>query len=295
MMPRAVWHGHLRLALVSCPVALFNARHDRAGIRFHLINPNTGNRVKMITQDSITGQALNRSELVKGYELSKDKYVILTNEDFESVKVESSSVMTIDKFVDTGDIDPIYYESSYYLAPDGKAGEDVYAVLREAIIQSGKVALSRVVISQRERTVALRPMEGGLMAHTLYEQRDINNAADIFDDLSSVKVEPEMINLATQLIQRQSWKYDPADLEDRYETKLRELVDAKIAGGHLVEPQEVPSSSSNVIDLVAALKKSLAESYDSSPPAKERKKARTKPEASAPVPPSPKGAHRRRA
>lgn len=296
MMPRAVWHGHLRLALVSCPVALFNARHDRAGIRFHLINPKTGNRVKMVTQDSITAQPLNRSELVKGYELAKDKYVILTNEDFESVKVESSSVMTIDKFVDTGDIDPIYYESSYYLAPDGKAGEDVYAVLREAIIQSGKVALSRVVISQRERTVALRPMESGLMAHTLYEQRDINNAADIFDDLSSIKIEPEMISLATQLIQRQSRNYDPADLEDRYETKLRELVDTKTAGGHLVEPHEVPSSPSNIINLVAALKKSLAESDDSSPPAKERKKARTKPDTtSAPAPPAPKGAHRRRA
>ena len=122
MTPRAIWHGHLRLALVSCPVALFNARHDRAGIRFHLINPKTGNRVKMITQDSITGQALNRSELVKGYELSKDKYVILTNEDFESVKVESSSVMTIDKFVDTGDIDPIYYNPATISHPTAKQG-----------------------------------------------------------------------------------------------------------------------------------------------------------------------------
>jgi DNA end-binding protein Ku len=296
MTPRAIWHGHLRLALVSCPVALFNARHDRAGIRFHLINPKTGNRVKMITQDSVTGKALNRSDLVKGYETSKDKYVILTNEDFQSIKVESSSVMTIDKFVDAGDIDPIYYESCYYLAPDGKAGEDVYAVLQEAIIRTGKVALSRVVISQRERTIALRPVAGGLMAHTLYEQQDINSAEDMFDDVSSIKIEPEMINLATQLIRRQSRKYNPADLEDHYETKLRELIDAKTAGGNLVERQDEQPSPSNVIDLVAALKKSLAESVESSPAAKERKKPKTKPDTTmAPVPSSPKRTHRRRA
>lgn len=110
MAPRAIWHGHLRLALVSCPVALFNARHDRGGLRFHLINPETGNRIKMITQDSVTGKPLDRSDLVKGYEFAKNKYIILTDDDFKSVKVESSDIMTVDKFVQVGDIDPIYYE-----------------------------------------------------------------------------------------------------------------------------------------------------------------------------------------
>lgn len=291
MTPRAIWHGHLRLALVSCPVALFNARHDRAGVRFHLINPETGNRVKMITQDSVTGKPLDRAGLVKGYEISKDKYVVLTSEDLDSVKVESSSVLSIDKFVDAGDIDPIYYESCYYLAPDGKAGEDVYAVLREAITRTGKVALSRVVMSQRERTIALRPVPGGLMAHTLYEQRDINSAADLFDDVSAIKIDPEMVDLAAQLIRRQSRKYDPADLEDRYETRLRELIHAKAAGGHLLEPQEELAAPNNVIDLVAALKKSLAESGES-PPASGRKKPGTRPGT---APPARKGAHRRRA
>jgi DNA end-binding protein Ku len=291
MTPRAIWHGHLRLALVSCPVALFNARHDRAGVRFHLINPETGNRVKMITQDSVTGKPLDRSDLVKGYEISKDKYVVLTSADLDSVKVESSSVLSIDKFVDAGDIDPLYYESCYYLAPDGKAGEDVYAVLREAIVRTGKMALSRVVISQRERTVALRPVSGGLMAHTLYEQRDINSAADLFDDVSALKIDPEMVDLAAQLIRRQSQKYDPADLEDRYESRLRELIHAKAAGGHLLEPQEELAAPNNVIDLVAALKKSLAESGESSP-AKGRRKPGTRPDT---APPAPKRAHRRRA
>ena len=174
MAARPVWRGHLRLALVSCPVALYNARHDRAGIRFNLINPETGNRIRMITQDAETGHELERRSLVKGYEFRKGKYLLLSDDDLDSVKVDSSSVMTIEKFVDTASIDPVYYDSAYFLVPDGETGKDVYAVLREAIAKTGKTALSRVVIAQRERTIALRPMGDGLMAHTLYEDRDLN-------------------------------------------------------------------------------------------------------------------------
>ncbi|WP_158804917.1 Ku protein [Acidisoma sp. L85] len=126
MASRPIWRGHLRLALVSCPVALYNARHDRAAIRFNMINPETGNRIKMVSQDSGTGAPIER---VKGYEFDKNRYLILNDEDFESVKVDSSSIMSVEKFVDAGAIDPIYYDASYFLAPDGKAGEDVYAVL----------------------------------------------------------------------------------------------------------------------------------------------------------------------
>ena len=160
----------------------------------------------------------------------RTRYVLLTDEDFDSVKVESSSVMTVEKFVDAGSIDPMYYDASYFVAPDGKAGTDVYAVLREAIAKTGKTALARVVISQRERTVALRPMGEGLMAHTLHEDRDLNSPKELFDELSGVKVDPEMVQLATQLIQRQAGKYDPGDLEDRYETRLRAMIDAKLKG-----------------------------------------------------------------
>jgi DNA end-binding protein Ku len=150
MSPRPIWRGHLRLALVSCPVALYNARHDRASIRFNMINPDTGNRIRVITKDSGTDEEVQRADLVKGYEFSKNRYLILKEEHFDSVKVESSAVMTVEKFVDDTSIDPMYYDASYYLAPDGKAGEDVYAVLRAAITKTNKVALTRVVISQRE-------------------------------------------------------------------------------------------------------------------------------------------------
>lgn len=258
MASRPIWRGHLRLALVSCPVAMFNARTERENTHFHLINPDTGNRIKMVTRDAETEEDLSRSELVKGYEYSKGRYVLLSNEDLDSVKVESSAVMNVEKFVEAGSIDPLYYDASYYLAPDAKAGEDVYAVLREAIAKTGTVALTRVVISQRERTVALRPAGAGLMAHTLYEERDINAAGAYFDEAARLKVDPEMVDLAVQLIKRQTAQYDPADLEDRYETRLRAMIEAKLAGMPLQADEEGPRS--NVIDLVAALRKSIAES-----------------------------------
>ena len=258
MAQRPIWRGHLRLALVSCPVALYSARHERNSIRFNMINPKTGNRIKMITQDAETGEPLSRGETVKGYEFSKNRYVIISDEDMESVKVESSGMMTIEKFVTAESIDPIYYDASYYLAPDGKAGDDVYAVLREAIEKTGRVALSRVVIGQRERTIALRPMGGGLVAHTLNEQQDLNEAQPLFEHIAHAKSDPEMVQLAVQLIDRQTSEYDPADLEDRYETRLRAMLDAKIQGEQIQEEGPV-APTSNVIDLMAALRKSRGE------------------------------------
>jgi DNA end-binding protein Ku len=284
MAQRPIWCGHLRLALVSCPVALYNARHDRAGIRFNLINPDTGNRIRMITQDAETGKELERRDLVKGYEFRKGQYVLLSDEDFDSVKVESSSVMTIKKFVDTASIDPVYYDAAYFLAPDGVAGRDVYAVLEEAIAKTGKTALSRVVIAQRERTIALRPMGDGLMAHTLYEDRDLNSPKELFDGLADVKTEPEMVQLATQLVQRQAGKYDPGDLEDRYETRLRARIDAKLKGEGIDLEEEVPQvAANNVVDLMAALKKGLGHAAPKQKKARAAADARPQPRLKLPI------------
>ena len=258
MASRPIWRGHLRLALVSCPVALFSARHDRGAIRFHMINPETGNRIKMITEDAETGQEIKRGDTIKGYEYAKNRYVTFTDSDFDSVRVESSAMMTVEKFVEADSIDPVYYDASYYLAPDGKAADDVYAVLREAIAKTGRIALTRVVIAQRERTIAIRPMNGGLVAHTLNEERDLNSSAELFDEVQRAKIDPEMVKLATQLIDRQTGRYDPADLEDRYETRLRAMIDAKVKGMALEDEDEPEEVTSNVIDLMAALKKSLA-------------------------------------
>jgi DNA end-binding protein Ku len=283
MAQRPIWRGHLRLALVSCPVALFSAKHDRGSMHFNLINPKTGNRIRMVTQDAETDEKLDRKDLVKGYEFKENTYLLLTNEDFDSVKVESSSVMTIEKFVPATSIDPLYYDSSYFLAPDGEAGRDVYAVLYEAIEQTGQVALSRVVIAQRERTIAIRPMKGGLAAHTLHEQRDINDATSVFDNAITVKTDPEMVALARQLIDRQATTYDPADIEDRYETRLRAMIDAKLKGEGIEDEDVEEPSRDNVVDLMAALKNSLGQRNE--PTAKSARPQKAKEE---PAPKEPK-------
>ena len=265
MAQRPIWRGHLRLALVSCPVALFSAKHDRASIRFNLINPETGSRIRMITVDGETEKEVERRNLVKGYEFRKNTYVLLTPEDFESIKVESSEVMAVEKFVDAGSIDPLYYDSGYYLAPDGTAGRDVYQILREAIGRTGRVALTRVVIGQRERIVALRLYGKGLAAHTLHEQRDLNDASGLFDE--PVPVDEEMVKLATQLVDRQTGAYDPADIEDRYETRLRAMIDAKLKGEGIDTDVAPAPAATNVIDLMAALRRSLGTTEEQKPDA----------------------------
>jgi len=225
----------------------------------------------MVTQDAETEQPLKRTDLVKGYEYTKGKYIILEDEDFETAHVESSKTVKIEKFVEANSIDPIYFSSSYYMAPDGSSGDDVYVVLRDAIASSGKVALSRVVIARREHPIAIMPMAKGLVVHTLLEERDLNDHSDLFDGLPTGKPDPDMVQLATQLIERQTGRYDPADVEDRYETRLRALIDAKMKGEGLEPAPEDEREGSNVIDLMAALRKSLGQSAETSG----KKKTRT--------------------
>jgi DNA end-binding protein Ku len=240
----------------------------------------------MMTVDGETDEELQRRDLVKGYEFRKDQYLMLKDDDFDSVRVESSAVIAIDKFVEVDSIDPIYFASSYYLAPDGDAGRDVYAVLHQAMAETGRVALARVVIGQRERTIAVRAMPGGLVAHTLDEQRDINDAREIFGDSAEVKTDPEMVQLARQLIDRQTTKYDPSDLEDRYETRLRAMIDAKLKGEGIDLSEPAEPDRSNVIDLMAALKKSLGDAAEAKPPVakKPAKEARRAAEPAAKAP-----------
>lgn len=257
MAARPIWRGHLRLALVSCPIALHTVHRGSGELRFHFINPKTGHRVRMVTMDAETDEELSRGDLVRGYEFEKDRYVVLENEDFERARIESSSVMAIDKFVAAADIPPIYYDTSYYLAPDGEAGQDVYAVVREAIARSGKAALARIVISRRERAVAILPMQDGMVLHTLYEKRDIYDAKPLLDPVADEKPDPEMVKLALQLVDRQVAPFEPSDMEDRYEARLREVIDAKLQGEGIAPKESSVPRQDNVVDLMAALKQSL--------------------------------------
>lgn len=259
MPQRPIWRGHLRLALVSCPVALFNARHSREALAFHMINPDTGNRVRMITQDADTGAELRRGDLVKGYEFEKHRYLLMDEADFDAARTETSTVMRVDKFVASGSIDPVYFDASYYMAPDGSGADDVYRVLHSAIADTGQVALSRVTIARRERAVLIAAVPGGLAVHTLLEERDLNSASEVFGQALQGPTDPEMVQLARQLITRQLGRYDPADVEDRYETRLRAVIEARLQGQG-VEREEAPAiRQSNVVDLMAALRKSLGQ------------------------------------
>jgi DNA end-binding protein Ku len=269
MAERPVWRGHLRLALVSCPVSLHSVLRSSGNLRFHFINPKTGHRVRMVTLDAETNQEVPRRELVKGYEFEKDRYVLLDDEDFASAKIDTSATMTVDKFVGRDAIQPIYFDTSYYMVPDGAAGQDVFVVLRDAIARSGKAALSRLVISRRERAVAILPLEEGLVLHTLHEPRDLYDYQKLFERVPDARPDAEMVKLATQLIERQEGKFEPADLEDRYEARLREVIDAKLKGEGITPEEPAGPRTDNVIDLMAALKQSLGQEG----------KARAKPEA----------------
>ncbi len=261
MAERPVWRGQLRLALVSCPIALHTVHKASSGLHFHFINPATGHRVRMVTLDAETDEELERGELKRGFEFERGRYVILEENDFEAARVDSSSLLVIDKFVPAAEIDPIYYDNSYYVAPDGDAtqGNDVYAVLRDAIARTGRVALSRLVIARRERPVAMHPLGHGLVLHTLYEARDIADASGLFGAIPGGKPEADMVALASQLIERQAGHFVPDDAEDRYETRLREVIDAKVDGHDPEPPPERADDGGKVVDLMAALRRSLGQ------------------------------------
>ncbi|HQT78681.1 MAG: Ku protein [Rhodospirillales bacterium 20-64-7] len=273
MVSRPIWRGHLRLALVTCPIALHSVVRATSGLHFHLINPSTGHRIRMVTQDAETEEEVSRSELVKGYEFEKDRYVLLDEADFEQARIESSSILNISKFVEAGSIDPIYFDTSYYVSPDGDAGQDVFIVLRDAIRKARVAALSRVVIAQRERAVAITPSGKGLICHTLHDPHDLWDADPLWADIPDTRPEPDMVTLATQLIGRQIGQFQPDDTIDRYEARLREVIDAKLQGEGITQEEPEEPDRGNVIDLMAALKASLGQA--------EPKPARKRP---APVP-----------
>ena len=303
MADHPIWRGSLRLALVSCPIALYSVRLAAESLHFHFINPATGHRVRMVTLDAETDAEISRRDLKRGYEFERDKYVLLDDEDFDRARIDSSSVLTIDKFVHRDSIDPIYYDTSYYLAPDSHARDrqdDVYVVLREAISRTGRVALSRVVIARRERAVAITPLGDGLVLHTLHDMREITAPGTLFGDLGGGKPDQEMIALATQLIDRQTAAFVPQDMEDRYEARLRRVIEDKLHG-IAPEPEPEPEARDNVVDLMAALRRSLGEDAPAPRAAKRRAakpapagKPAARPKPGKPAPSTDKPRPRRR-
>jgi DNA end-binding protein Ku len=251
---RPVWQGSLRLSLVSCPVALYGATSRTADISFHLLNPETNNRIRMIPTDPDTGP-VERADLVKGYEISKNHYVVLSSEELQSVRLETTKTIDIERFVDEKDIDRLYWNDPYYLLPNDKSGVEAYTVIREALAQTGRIALGRVVMHTRERLVALEPRDKGLIVYTLRMGDEVVQPKEAFEDIPHARPSHQMVEIARKIIEQQEGSFEPEKFEDRYENALRDLIRRKEKGEKLVTAE--PVEEDNVIDLMEALKKSL--------------------------------------
>lgn len=255
MAARPTWQGHLKLSLVTCPVAMYTATSSRSHVSFHLINPETNNRIRMVPTDPDTGP-VERSDLVKGYEVSKDEYVLFDDEDFDKVRIESTRTLSIDEFVDVEDIDRLYWDDPFYIVPEKGVGTDAFAVIREAMRSAGKIALGCLVLRGRERQIALEVRGKGMVAWSLRAHEEVRDANDFFDEIPDVEADADMVDIAERLIAQKEADFDPSQFRDRYDEALREMVKAKQKGGEgLVEAPE--PEDTNVIDLMAALRNSL--------------------------------------
>src|SRR5258706_5270496 len=279
MAGRASWKGYLKLSLVSCPVKLFPATSTSAGkISFNLLHKDTLNRVQQRYHDPELGE-IDRADLVKGYQFEKDKYVVVTAEELDEIEIESSKTVDIDGFVDAEEIDPIYFDSTYYLAPDGRIAEETFAVILEAMKEAGKVAVARIVLSGRERLVTIEPIEDGFRMVTMRSAKEIREPSTALEPLKA-KYSPDMLAMAGQIIKQKAAHFEPDKFEDGYEEALLTLVKSKIAGGQPVITKA--PERGNVVNLMDALKRSIEE--ERRPPAPSLDKAKKAPaKAAAPA------------
>jgi DNA end-binding protein Ku len=257
MATRPTWQGYLRLSLVSCPVALYTATSRGGEVHFNMLHKQTNNRIRMIPTDPETGP-VDRSDIVKGYEIEKGRYVVVTGEELENVRLETTRTLDIERFVDDADIDRLYWNDPYFLAPDGDMAVEAFSVIREAMKKAGKVAVGRLVMHQRERLMALEAHDKGIVAYTLRNRSEVRQADEIFGHIKAVKPPAEMIAIASKIIEQQEGPFDPSQFNDRYEDALRALI-AEKQKGHVVEAPEEPREA-EVIDLMDALKRSLGQS-----------------------------------
>ncbi len=255
MAERANWKGYLRLSLVSCPVALYPATSDREKIRFHQINRRTGHRIKMQRVDAETGKAVDYEDVVKGYEAGKDNYVAVSSEELETIELESTRTIDIDRFVPAEEIDPLYYLRPYYITPDDDAGEQAFAVIRETLRKEKKVALGRVVLTNREHVIALQARGKGIMGMLLRYPYEVRDEKEYFADIGDVDTPKDMIDLASHILRGKAGHFEPKKFVDHYETALRELLRQKEAGRPIEAKKH--REPARVINLMDALRRSV--------------------------------------
>lgn len=267
MAPRPAWKGYLKLSLVTCAVELSNATTQSERVSFRIINKATGNTVKRQYVDSASGKPVDPADEVKGYEIDDHEFLLVSDEEIKSVQIESSHTLSLDSFVAKSDIEQIYLDTPYYLAPADKVSEEAFAVIREALAQKKMAGLARIVLYQRERPVVIEPLGKGMLMTTLRYDNTVRQPQTVFDNIKDVKIDEEMIDLATHIIDKRQGKFEPSTFEDRYETALLDLIKAKKAG-HEPPVVKAAQAPSNVVDLFDALKKSLAAEGGKSPSAR---------------------------
>lgn len=280
MAPRANWKGFLKVAEVTCPVALYTAASTSQRIGFHIVNRATGHRVNREFVDSDTGKPVERDDQVKGYEVGQGDYVMLDPEEIAAAIPDSDKTLAVSAFIPCHAVDDVYFDRPYYLAPASKSAEEAFAIIREGMRKKKVAAIAETVLFRRMRTVLIRPHGDGLVATTLNFDYEVRPAEQAFKDLPAINITGEMLDLARHIIKTKAGHFDPAEFDDRYESALAELVKAKVEG-RKIEPRKAPKRD-KVIDLMAALRESAGVKAGKKAPAKKNAATKKKSAASEP-------------
>jgi DNA end-binding protein Ku len=255
--PRPYWKGYLKLSLVSCPIALYAATSSSERVSFRQINRRTGNRLRQQLVDEVTREPVEPGDKARGYEVAKNQYILIEDDEVDAVAVESNHTIEIDSFVPRAQMDERYLDSPYYLVPDDRVGQEAFAVIRDAMRGKDMVALGRVVLAKRERVIMLQPWDKGLMGTTLRYAYEVRDTVDLFSGIQDMKIAKDMLALAEHILETKAGEFAPENFHDRYEDAVVEMLRRKQAG----MPAEVAkpaAPATNVVSLMDALKKSLA-------------------------------------
>ena len=255
MAPRAYWKGYLKLSLVSCPIALYPATSEREKISFNQLNKETGNRIRYRKVDAETGDDVEQSNIIKGYEVAKGQYIELAPEELEAVAIESKRTIDIDEFVPKSQIDELYIRDPYFIAPDGEVGQQAFAVIREAIRKEGMVAIGKVVFTSREHIIALEARDKGMLGVTLRYPYEVRKQDEYFADIKEEKVPKDMLDLALHIVNTKRAEFNPEAFEDQYEDALKTLIEKKAKGEKIEPAKERPAPG--VVNLMDALRASV--------------------------------------
>ena len=254
--PRPTWKGYLKLALVSCPIAVYTAVSSTERVRFNQINRKTGNRIRQKLVDEASGEAVEAADKVRGYEIEKGVYVQVEDDEIDAIAIDSSQTIDIDVFVPKADIDVRYLDAPYYVAPNDRVGAEAFVTVREAMAHKGMVALGRLVMGKRERVVVLEPWDKGMLATTLRYPYEVRDAGAYFEAVPDMAIQPALMAMAEQLVASRVATFDPGAFRDRYEEEIIALLERKKVGLP-PEARRAATSDAGVIDFAEALRKSL--------------------------------------